>query len=936
MPRERRAAATVVQLALRVGVVLALVAGVLAVLPGAPASAAPSLPAGFVVRDLPSGQSDTLTDFDSAPDGSWFTTGKNGRVAWVSAAGGARTLATLPVVTQQDLGLTGIAVPADYPTSRQVYTSRTLSVNGVWTARLSAWTVTGSPEPTGLAAERVVLELRQDADVHGMTDIVAAPDGTLWVSMGDAADFRVVDPLALRAHDIEQGHGKLLHLLPDGRGVPSNPYFDAAAPQSWKSRVYASGFRSPFRLSLDPTSGAPVLGDVGWNTWEEVDLIRPGADYGWPCWEGDTQTPGYRDLPGCQGATNTSPLWTYPHGPLGSSVTGGVVYTGSSYPEAYRGAYFFGDYASQRVYTLRYDAQGRLTRQPEAAGFGAGNGLPVAFGTAANGDVVYADIAGSTLKRLVYLPGNRPPTAEATFTTNAAARTVSFDAARSTDLDGDPLGYAWDFGDGTIGTGVRVDHTYAATTPTTVTVRLTVTDPQGGAGTRDLTVAPAAGAPDLVLTAPPPTATFGVGEPVRASATATDSAGAPLPVTWRVVLVHCSADYCHDHPGESFPGPTFDRPFDDHGDQTRLTIIASATDAGGVRTERSFVAQPRLRTLTLAASTPAATTVNGVAQSTVPVTAGARVSISAPTVAADGVATFERWDDGAPRQRDVVMPDADVVLTSTYLTPIDRRYDGEAALRALLGPATGAEAGDAAVRYRVHESGRLYWSPEAGVHEVHGAILGTYLGAGGHVAFGEPTTDETTTPDGRGRYNHFRLQGASVYWTPETGARAVYGEIRQLWSATGWERGPHGYPRSSEQATPNGRGRYNDFQNGGIYWRPGVGPRSVLGAIYAAWGAMGWEGSRLGFPVTDETATPDTTGRYSHFEGGSIYWTPRTGAHPVYGAILDRWRGLGWERSYLGYPTSGEYAIGTVRRQDFERGYVTADLRTGAVVDRRY
>ena len=279
------------------------------------------------------------------------------------------------------------------------------------------------------------------------------------------------------------------------------------------------------------------------------------------------------------------------------------------------------------MYTLRYDAQGRLTRQPEAAGFGVENGLPVKFGTAANGDVVYADIAGSRLKRLVYLPGNRPPTAEATFTTTAATRTVSFDASRSTDLDGDALAYRWDFGDGTTGTGVpggphlrrdRAGHGHRAADGDR---------PPGRRRDQGLTVAPAAAAPALVLTAPPPTATFAVGDRVRAGATATDAAGAPLPVTWRVVLVHCSADYCHDHPGETFTGPTFDRPFDDHGDQTSLTIIASATDSRGVRTERSFVAQPRLRTLTLAASTPAAITVNGVARSTVQVTAGARVSL---------------------------------------------------------------------------------------------------------------------------------------------------------------------------------------------------------------------------------------------------------------------------------------------------------------------
>jgi uncharacterized protein with LGFP repeats len=282
------------------------------------------------------------------------------------------------------------------------------------------------------------------------------------------------------------------------------------------------------------------------------------------------------------------------------------------------------------------------------------------------------------------------------------------------------------------------------------------------------------------------------------------------------------------------------------------------------------------------------------------------------------------------------MPDSDLTLTSTYLTPIDRRYAAEAPLRTLLGPATEPEAGDAAVRYRSFQGGRLYWSPAAGVHEVHGSILMTYLAVGGHVVLGEPLTDETPTPDGLGRYNHFAVNTSSVYWSPATGAHAVYGEIRGLWASMGWELGPHGYPRTSELGTPNGRGRYNDFQNGGIYWRPGVGPRSVLGAIHATWGRMGWEGGRLGFPLTDETPTPDGVGRYNHFEGGSIYWTPRTGAHEVYGAILDRWRALGWERSYLGYPTRGEYPVPGGRRTDFERGYIVADFRTGQIIDRRY
>lgn len=920
----------------RIGVIVAMVAGALVVAP-ATGRAAPSLPPGFAVRDMPSGQSELLTDFAFLPDGSYVTTGKNGRVAWVSADGAtARTLATLPVVTAQDLGLNGIAVAHDYETSGVIYLARTLTVDGQWTMRLSAATVQGSP-PSSLAPERVIWDLPIQSDVHTITGIVAAPDGTLWVTMGDGADFRFVDPLALRALDVDTGYGKLLHVLPDGRGVASNPFFDPAAPSSWRSRVYASGFRSPFRVSLDPATGAPVLGDVGWNTWEEIDLIRPGASYGWPCWEGNDRTPGYRDLAECAGVPNGAPLWTYPHGPLGTSVTGGVVYTGASYPEEYRGAYFFGDYASQRIYTLRYDAQGRLVREPEAGGFGVENGLPVSFGTAENGDIVFADIGGSRLKRLVYLAGNRPPTAEAVITNDpASARSFAFDASRSIDLDGDPMTYAWDFGDGTTATGVQVTHTYGGTSTAALTASLTVTDAQGATGTATLTVVPGNNVPELTLTAPPPTERFVVGERVRLSATAVDAEDGPLPVTWSVVLVHCSGGYCHDHPGPSFTGDVYDVPFEDHGDDTRLRISAVATDSFGVRAERIFVAEPQLRTLTLSASTPSPLTVNGTPRATAEVTAGARVSISAPPYAGDGVGIFAGWSDGGPRERLLVMPDADLTLTAGYVTPIDLRYAFDAAVRAVLGGPTGPERGDSRLRAKDYAGGRMYWTPEAGVHEVHGAIFGAFAATGADAVWGAPRTDELTTPDGRGRFNAFLRDDAHFYWTPSTGAHELHGSIFGLWAALGFELGIHGYPRSNELPTPGGRGRYNDFENGGIYWLPELGARSIHGAIHLKWGQYGWEQGHLGFPTTNELPTPDGVGRFNQFEGGSVYWTPRTGAHEVRGSIRERWAALGWELSYLGYPTSDEYSVPGGRRSDFERGSITWTAATGQVVDRRY
>ncbi len=93
---------------------------------------------------------------------------------------------------------------------------------------------------------------------------------------------------------------------------------------------------------------------------------------------------------------------------------------------------------------------------------------------------------------------------------------------------------------------------------------------------------------------------------------------------------------------------------------------------------------------------------------------------------------------------------------------------------------------------------------------------------------------------------------------------------------------------------------------------------------------LGWQSSALGYPVTDELVTPGGVGRYNHFQTGSIYWTPATGAREVRGAIRDRWASTGWERGALGYPTSDEYGVPGGRRSDFQRGSIIWDAQTGA------
>lgn len=140
-----------------------------------------------------------------------------------------------------------------------------------------------------------------------------------------------------------------------------------------------------------------------------------------------------------------------------------------------------------------------------------------------------------------------------------------------------------------------------------------------------------------------------------------------------------------------------------------------------------------------------------------------------------------------------------------------------------------------------------------------------------------------------------------------------------------------GLATSNELTTPDGKGRYNTFERGIIMWTSALGAWEVHGLVHDRWVALGREASVVGYPITDERIPPDGIGRYGVFERGSIYWSPSTGAHEVHGRIRDKWKDLGWEAGALGYPTSGEYAVGGGRRSEFEHGTLTWLIATDTV-----
>lgn len=179
----------------------------------------------------------------------------------------------------------------------------------------------------------------------------------------------------------------------------------------------------------------------------------------------------------------------------------------------------------------------------------------------------------------------------------------------------------------------------------------------------------------------------------------------------------------------------------------------------------------------------------------------------------------------------LVLGSPERVLGQRVYGKIGEKYAALGGPAGALGPAVSDEAASPyGGRFNAFKSGYIYWHPEIGsAFGVWGGIAEKW-NAAGRVQVGYPITDENTTPDGRGRYNHFRamhLPGrpeASIYWTPQSGAFLVYGEIRKAWAAAGWERSI-GFPTSDEFQW--GKYRRSNFERGYIKWSSDEGARVV-------------------------------------------------------------------------------------------------------------
>ncbi len=259
-------------------------------------------------------------------------------------------------------GLLGLAFHPDYAANGRLfvsYTARPASPapgTRILVSRVSEFARSATdPLAVDPATERVVLEVDQPEDNHNGGTVDFGPDGLLYIGLGDGGGGG--DPYD-NGQDPTTLLGAILRIdvdeVPDGAayGVPDdNPFAQTDGPE--RPEIFAYGFRNPFKF--DVNEFGVWVGDVGQDTWEEVNRVEAGGNYGWNEAEGPACYPPGRT--GCDLASFEAPVFSYPHDPAtgGFSITGGYVASGADL--ALGGAYLYADFVLGRLWALDLESR---------------------------------------------------------------------------------------------------------------------------------------------------------------------------------------------------------------------------------------------------------------------------------------------------------------------------------------------------------------------------------------------------------------------------------------------------------------------------------------------------------------------------------------------------------------------------------------------------
>lgn len=304
------------------------------------------------------------------------------------------------ISTGGERGLLGLAFHPNYAQNGYFYVNYTAAGSGATV--IARYQVSAANPDVAATAETVLLTIAQPFSNHNGGCIQFGLDGKLYIATGDGGSANDPNNAAQNTSSLL---GKMLRLdvnLPAPYIPADNPYVGAGAPLD---EIWHIGLRNPFRFSFDRQTGDMFIGDVGQNAIEEIDFAPAGAsgrNYGWRCMEGTAST----GLSGCtpNSPALTPPIRDYTQASGGHcSAIGGYVYRGSTIC-GLQGTYFYADYCSSAIWSLRY-VNGAVsnftlrTTELEPAGTPTISSIS-SFGEDASGEIYILDYSDGEIYRI--------------------------------------------------------------------------------------------------------------------------------------------------------------------------------------------------------------------------------------------------------------------------------------------------------------------------------------------------------------------------------------------------------------------------------------------------------------------------------------------------------------------------------------------------------
>ena len=254
--------------------------------------------------------------------------------------------------TYQERGLLGLAFHPNYASNGYFYIYYTRIGDGANVLSRFSRSI-NDPDKADSLSEQVLWAVADPYSNHNGGILFFGLDGFLYCGMGDGGSGG--DP-GNRAQNTNEMLGKVhrvdVNTTSGGNNYgipPTNPF----AGGGGRPEIFTYGMRNPWRMSQDAATGLIYCGDVGQESWEEINILEVGKNYGWRCYEGVHTY----NTSGCGVITNyTFPIKEYSSSSPNSecSITGGYVYRGLRRPEL-TGRYIYGDYCSRKIWKLKYE-----------------------------------------------------------------------------------------------------------------------------------------------------------------------------------------------------------------------------------------------------------------------------------------------------------------------------------------------------------------------------------------------------------------------------------------------------------------------------------------------------------------------------------------------------------------------------------------------------